>query len=205
MEQKSLIESGVLQFTLSYGQLSGVLLKFIYLHMSLQVMVSRILNPALSGNFPVPEGSTTPAAFSAQQTRNEGTIPGVGVALQLSIPLLDTLAQGDQNHHPILMPFRGPYSSTWSSSFSYCCWSAATSTTLPSTPTTDAPFAHATKYATTTASFPYTLAPTPQIPPYGMPSTMLSSIPGSLPMPSSIPLLAFLIINFVHCFLCQSV
>lgn len=52
-----------------------------------------------SGNFAVPEGPTTPGPFAAGLTRNEGTIPGVGVAMPLAIPSLDT-PQGDQQSHP---------------------------------------------------------------------------------------------------------
>ena len=69
-------------------------------------------NPALAGrftgNFPVSEGPTTPGPFPPGLTRNEGTIPGVGVAMPLSIPSLDPSAQGDQKHHPISMPLGAP-------------------------------------------------------------------------------------------------
>lgn len=53
-------------------------------------------NPALTGRMPVnfagPEPPTTPGPFGGL-SRNEGTIPGIGVAMPLS---LDTSTQGDQ-------------------------------------------------------------------------------------------------------------
>ncbi|XP_065868188.1 flowering time control protein FY isoform X2 [Euphorbia lathyris] len=68
-------------------------------------------NPALGGrlpgNFPVLEPPTTPGAFPPGLTRNEGTIPGVGAAMPLSIPSLD-VAQGDQKPHPMSMPLGAP-------------------------------------------------------------------------------------------------
>ncbi|XP_011088573.1 flowering time control protein FY isoform X2 [Sesamum indicum] len=58
-------------------------------------------SPALGGRVPVPfqvpEGPTTPGPFGAGLARNEGTIPGIGVAMPLTIPSLDSSAQGDQN------------------------------------------------------------------------------------------------------------
>ncbi|GJV78588.1 flowering time control protein FY-like protein isoform X1 [Tanacetum coccineum] len=58
-------------------------------------------NPAITGRMPVnfagPEPPTTPGPF-AGMNRNEGTIPGIGVAMPLS---LDTSTQGDQKP-PIL-------------------------------------------------------------------------------------------------------
>ncbi|XP_057497428.1 flowering time control protein FY-like [Actinidia eriantha] len=57
-------------------------------------------NPALAGlmpdNFPRLEPPTTPEPFAAGLARNDETIPGVGIAMPLSIPSLDTSAQGDQ-------------------------------------------------------------------------------------------------------------
>ncbi|KAG5130754.1 hypothetical protein JHK84_037151 [Glycine max] len=55
------------------------------------------------GNFPIAEGPTTPGPFAPGLTRNEGTIPGVGVAMPLSIPSLD-MPQGEQKQpHPVSM------------------------------------------------------------------------------------------------------
>lgn len=50
----------------------------------------------MAGNFPGSDPSTTPGSFGGGLTRNEGTIPGIGIAMPLSIPSLDTSAQGDQ-------------------------------------------------------------------------------------------------------------
>lgn len=63
----------------------------------------------LTGNFPASEGPTTPGPFPPGLTRNEGTIPGIGVAMPLSIPSLDTPIQGDQKQpHPVSMPLGPP-------------------------------------------------------------------------------------------------
>lgn len=49
------------------------------------------------------EGPTTPGPFVPGLNRNEGTIPGVGVAMPLSIPSLD-MPQGEQKQpHPVSM------------------------------------------------------------------------------------------------------
>ncbi|MBA0571062.1 hypothetical protein Golob_004656, partial [Gossypium lobatum] len=67
-------------------------------------------NPALAGRMPgsfaAPEGPTTPGPFA---TRNEGTIPGIGVPMPLSVPSLDASSQGDQKQlHPGSLPFGAP-------------------------------------------------------------------------------------------------
>lgn len=61
----------------------------------------------MPGNFPLPEGPTTPGPFAPGLTRNEGTIPGVGVAMPLSIPSFDSAAQGEQKQ-PLSMPLGAP-------------------------------------------------------------------------------------------------
>ncbi|XP_002513065.2 flowering time control protein FY [Ricinus communis] len=70
-------------------------------------------NPALAGrlpgNFPVPEPPTTPGPFAPGLARNEGTIPGIGAAMPLSIPSLDGTSQGEQKQPlPISMPLGAP-------------------------------------------------------------------------------------------------
>ena len=70
-------------------------------------------NPALAGrmtgNFPGLEPPTTPGPFATGLARKEGTIPGVGIAMPLSIPSLDTSAQGDQRPPlAVSMPLGAP-------------------------------------------------------------------------------------------------
>lgn len=69
-------------------------------------------NPALAGripgNFPVPETPTTPGPFGGGLSRNDGTIPGVGVAMPLSIPSLDFSSQGEQKQPLGSMPVGAP-------------------------------------------------------------------------------------------------
>ncbi|KDP40523.1 hypothetical protein JCGZ_24522 [Jatropha curcas] len=70
-------------------------------------------NPALGGrlpgNFPIPEAPTTPGPFPPGLTRNEGTIPGVGAAMPLTIPSIDTSAQGEQKQPlPMSIPLGAP-------------------------------------------------------------------------------------------------
>ncbi|XP_043701520.1 flowering time control protein FY isoform X1 [Telopea speciosissima] len=70
-------------------------------------------NPAFAGravgNFAVPEGPSTPGPFAAGLPRNEGNIPGVGIAMPLSIPSLDTTDQGEQKQpFPVSLPAGAP-------------------------------------------------------------------------------------------------
>ncbi|KAL3829798.1 hypothetical protein ACJIZ3_018600 [Penstemon smallii] len=57
-------------------------------------------NPALGGRppgpFPVHEPPSTPGPFGAGLARNEGTIPGIGVAMPLSVQSHDSSGQGEQ-------------------------------------------------------------------------------------------------------------
>lgn len=69
-------------------------------------------NPALGyrpGNIGGPDAPSTPGAFASGLIRNEGTIPGVGAAMPLSLPTLDSSSQGDQkNPLPLSMPMGAP-------------------------------------------------------------------------------------------------
>lgn len=70
-------------------------------------------NPAMGGRVPVPfsmpETATTPGPFGAGLARNEGTIPGIGAAMPLAIPSLDSSAQGEQKPPTSLsMPLGAP-------------------------------------------------------------------------------------------------
>ncbi|KAJ8755935.1 hypothetical protein K2173_024480 [Erythroxylum novogranatense] len=67
-------------------------------------------NPAFAGrmpgNFPVSEQPTTPGPFLPGLTRNEGTIPGIGIAMPPSIQLDGS---GDQKQpHPNSLPLGAP-------------------------------------------------------------------------------------------------
>ena len=66
-------------------------------------------NPAgsarMTGNFAVPDGPTSPGPFPPGLARNEGTIPGIGVAM----PLSDTGVMGERKQpHQISMPIGAP-------------------------------------------------------------------------------------------------
>lgn len=58
-------------------------------------------NPLLAGramgSYPMPEAPPTPGPFGAGLPRNEGTIPGIGVAMPLSVQSLDG---SDQEQRP---------------------------------------------------------------------------------------------------------
>ncbi|ERM94579.1 hypothetical protein AMTR_s00011p00028190 [Amborella trichopoda] len=63
----------------------------------------------LSSNFPLPKASAGLGAFPSRLTRNEGTIPGVGVTMPLSIPIPDSSEQGEQRPPlQVLMPMAQP-------------------------------------------------------------------------------------------------
>lgn len=67
------------------------------------------LGGRMPSNFPGTEAPTTPGPFAAGMMRNDGTIPGIGVAMPLSIPSLDSSAQGDQKPSmSVSMPLGAP-------------------------------------------------------------------------------------------------
>ncbi|XP_030509661.1 flowering time control protein FY isoform X2 [Cannabis sativa] len=164
-------------------------------------------NPALAGrfpgNFPVSDGPTTPGPFPPGLTRNEGTIPGVGVAMPLSIPSLDPSAQGDQKHHPISMPLGapplppGPHPSLMAANQQQSYQQnlqhmpqqqhqqhhQALPQQMPPMPMPPNMQQLQPPSHLPLLPHPHLTRPPPQMPPHGM----SSSIPGSLPMPSSVP------------------
>ncbi|PON60046.1 Guanine nucleotide-binding protein, beta subunit [Parasponia andersonii] len=160
-----------------------------------------------SGNFPISEVPTTPGPFPPGLTRNEGTIPGVGVAMPLSIPSLDTSAQGDQKHHPISMPLGapplppGPHPSLIAANQQqpyqqnpqhipqqqHQQHHQGLPQQMPPMPMPPNMQQLQPPSHIPLLPHPHLSRPPPHMPPHGMPSTMPSSIPGSLPMPSSVP------------------
>ncbi|KAL0397631.1 UNVERIFIED_CONTAM: Flowering time control protein FY [Sesamum calycinum] len=132
----------------------------------------QIKSPAMGGRVPVPfqvpEAPTTPGPFGAGLARNEGTIPGIGVAMPLAIPSLDSSAQGDQKPPisgsmplgaPPLPP--GPHPSLLVGNNT-----AALSTKCSTTPAPIPASANvlsaitATKFASDATSFPFTFVTT---------------------------------------------
>ncbi|XP_010938598.1 flowering time control protein FY [Elaeis guineensis] len=68
-----------------------------------------ILAGRTASGFPVPEPPPTPGPFAAGLSRNEGTIPGIGVAMPLSVPSLDGSDQGEQRQPiPGILPSGAP-------------------------------------------------------------------------------------------------
>lgn len=70
-------------------------------------------NPLASGRmmsgFPVPDAPPTPGPFAPGLSRNEGTIPGIGVAMPLSVQSMDGSDQGEQRPTiPGLLPPGAP-------------------------------------------------------------------------------------------------
>ncbi|GMH27042.1 hypothetical protein Nepgr_028885 [Nepenthes gracilis] len=163
-------------------------------------------NPAFGnrvvGNFPVHEPPTTPGSFPPGLARNEGTIPGVGAPMPLSVPSLDTASQGEQMQgHPISMPLGapplppGPHPSLLAAnqpqSYQQSPHQMPQQQALPpqmpfllqpsNLPQLQPP-SHMPLLP-----HPHLPRPPAQISPLGMPSTIPSSMPGSTPMPSSMP------------------
>lgn len=162
-------------------------------------------NPAfggrMTGNFPVPEGPPTPGPFPPGLTRNEGTIPGVGVAMPLS---LDASTQGEQQQpHSLSMPLGapplppGPHPSLLASNQQQQYQQnpqqipqqqhqqhQAHPQQMPPMPMPPPKMPHLQPPShLPLLPHPHLHRPPPQMPPLGMPS----SVPGSLPMPSSVP------------------
>lgn len=159
-----------------------------------------------AGGFPLPEPPTTPGPFAAGMNRNEGTIPGVGVAMPLSLQSLDTSEQGEQRQPlpgtlpigaPPLPP--GPHPSILASGQQQAYQQFPPQVpqqqhmglpqqmvSLPLQPpnlTQLQPPSHLPLLPHPHLPRP----PPPQLPPHGMPMTIPSSMPGSLPLPLSMP------------------
>lgn len=142
----------------------------------------------MPGNFPGPEGLATPGPFAAGLTRNEGTIPGIGVAMPLSVPSLDSSAQGDQKPPisisiplgaPPLPP--GPHPSLLSTNQQQAYQQMPQQMSLPMPPPNMPqlqPSAHQPLLP-----HPHLPRPSPQIQPLNTPSRIPTSMPGSLPIP----------------------
>ncbi|CAL9165623.1 unnamed protein product [Musa hybrid cultivar] len=158
-------------------------------------------NPILSGRsasgFSASEPPPTPGPFAVGLSRNEGTIPGIGVAMPLSVPSIDGSDQGEQRQPfpgnmppgaPPLPP--GPHPSLLASGqqqvyqqvppvhqqhqpFSQQMPSMPISTNLPQLQPPLLPHPHGPP-------------PRPPLAPLGMSASYPSSIPGSMPMPSSL-------------------
>ncbi|XP_027163798.1 flowering time control protein FY [Coffea eugenioides] len=155
----------------------------------------------MPGNFPGHEAPMTPGPFASGLTRNEGTIPGIGVAMPLSVPSLDSSAQADQKPPtsistplgaPPLPP--GPHPSLLSSNQQQAYQQnaqlvqqhqqMAQQISLPVPPPNMPqlqPSAHQPLLP-----HPHLARPPPQLQPLNTPSSMPSSMPGSLPIPGPI-------------------
>lgn len=151
--------------------------------------------------FPLPEPPTTPGPFASGLTRNDGTIPGVGVAMPLSLPSLDTSDQGEQRQPlpgtlpvgaPPLPP--GPHPSVLASGqqqayqqFPPQQQQLMLSQQAPSVPPqpTNLTQLQPSSHLPLLPHPHLTRPPLPPLPPPGMAVNIPSSMPGSLPMPSS--------------------
>ena len=142
--------------------------------------------------YPIQEHPTTPGPFGGP--RNEGTIPGVGAAMPLSLPGLDVLEQGDQRHsipglpassapplppgpHPSLLSVTGGGSSSSSQQGLYQQMQIMS---LPLPPPLLSPHQHPSHLP---------LLPHPHLP------RPVSSVPG--PLPTSVPLQSSMVRGFL--------
>ena len=142
--------------------------------------------------YPIQEHPTTPGPFGGP--RNEGTIPGVGAAMPLSLPGLDVLDQGDQRHsipglpassapplppgpHPSLLSVTGGGSSGSSQQGLYQQMQIMS---LPLPPPLLPPHQHPSHLP---------LLPHPHLP------RPVSSVPG--PLPTSVPLQSSMVRGFL--------
>ncbi|XP_038972960.1 flowering time control protein FY-like isoform X2 [Phoenix dactylifera] len=67
-----------------------------------------LLAGRIASGFPVPEPPPTPGSFAAGLSRTEGTIPGIGVAMPLSVPSLDGSDQEQRQPIPGILPSGAP-------------------------------------------------------------------------------------------------
>uniref|UniRef100_A0A1D1Y5S3 Flowering time control protein FY n=1 Tax=Anthurium amnicola TaxID=1678845 RepID=A0A1D1Y5S3_9ARAE len=160
------------------------------------------------GGFPVPETPPTPGPFSA--ARNEGTIPGVGAAMPLSMPSLDGSDQGDQRQSlPVVMPVvapplpPGPHPSLMASG-QHQAYQQIPQQTPPQQqhqtfsqqmvslplPPPNMPQLQPHSHLPLLPHPHLPRAPPPQLPPMGVSVSAPSSVPGSMPisMPLSLPM-----------------
>ncbi|XP_010557860.1 PREDICTED: flowering time control protein FY-like [Tarenaya hassleriana] len=153
-------------------------------------------NPAfgnrLPGNFQAPELPQTPGAFVPGLTRNEGTIPGIGVAMPF-----DASSQGEHKQPiPGLMPLGapplppGPHPSLRASGpqqgYQQNSQPMQQQQQMPPLPPSNMPQLQPPPSHIPLLSHPHLPRPPPQMPPHGMPSPMPpSSMPMSHQMPGS--------------------
>lgn len=153
-------------------------------------------NPALvgrmPGSFPGPEPPTTPGPFAPGLSRNEGTIPGVGAAMPLSFPSHDQ-SQGEHRPLPASIPLGapplppGPHPSLIPSNQQQGYQQNPMQQQHQPLPQQMPPLPMAPNLQQLQPPSHLPLLPhphlsrPPQMPPHGMPSSM----PGSLPTPSS--------------------
>lgn len=166
-------------------------------------------NPILAGRtvsgFPVPEPPPTPGPFAAGLSRNEGTIPGIGVAMPLSVPSLDGSDQGQQRQPiPGILPSGapplppGPHPSLLASgqqqAFQQISQQAAPQqqqhmpfsqqlVSLP-LPPPNLPQLQPPSHLPL-LQHPHGPRPPPQLQPLGISPSIPSSMPSSMPLPSS--------------------
>ncbi|KAK0574803.1 hypothetical protein LWI29_029373 [Acer saccharum] len=131
------------------------------------------LSGRMPGNYPIPEAPTTPGPFPPGLSRNEGTIPGVGVAMPF-----DSSAQGEQKQPlPGSMPLGAPP------------LPPGHPQQMPPMPMPPPnmqqlqPPSHLPLLP-----HPHMSRPPPQMPQLGMPPPIQSSMPGSMPVPSAVPM-----------------
>nr|QRV61470.1 FY [Mangifera indica] len=160
----------------------------------------------MPGNFAIPEAPPTPGPFAPGLTRNEGTIPGIGVAMPLTIPTFDSSAQGEQKQpFGVSMPLGapplppGPHPSLLAANQQQQGYQQNPQQQIPQhqghpqqmpplpmqppnmpqlQPPSHMPL----------LPHPHLSRPPPQMPQLGMPSQIPSSMPVSLPLPSSHPM-----------------
>ncbi|KAG0453436.1 hypothetical protein HPP92_024740 [Vanilla planifolia] len=159
---------------------------------------------AMSG-YPMADAPPTPGAFAAGLARNEGTIPGIGVAVPLSVQSLDGSEQEQRPQIPGIPPGGapplppGPHPSLLAAGQQQAYQQVAQQVpqqqqhhplfpqqmvSLPLAPPNMnqlQPPAHIPLLPHPHLPRP----PPPQIQPLGLPSNIPSSMPGSMPMPSS--------------------
>ncbi|KAG1338518.1 putative Flowering time control protein FY [Cocos nucifera] len=67
-----------------------------------------LLAGRMASGFPVPEPPPTPGPFAVGLSRNEGTIPGIGIAMPLTVPSLDGSDQEQRQSIPGILPSGAP-------------------------------------------------------------------------------------------------
>ncbi|KAL9255573.1 Flowering time control protein FY-like protein [Drosera capensis] len=149
----------------------------------------------IPGNFHMPDAPPTPGAFAPGLARNEGTIPGIGAPMPLSIPSQEAGSQGEgmQGHPGLILSGApplppGPHPSVLAGNQPPQYQPNPQQITQPQGPPQQMPSFQLPPSHMLHLPHGHFPRPPPQISPLNIPSNISTPTPGSMPMSSSMPM-----------------